>query len=96
MLESKLKNIDNRIVDQSFREAIDEFIADTELRKERGYGFILHEDRQYGLLDLIALIYEGFDDFLGHYLSLESGSALIDSCWSTYQIRSDYFDHYIE
>ncbi len=96
VLESKLKNIDNRIVDQSFREAIDEFIADTELRKERGYGFILHEDRQYGLLDLIALIYEGFDDFLGHYLSLESGSALIDSCWSTYQIRSDYFDHYIE
>ncbi|MNE82241.1 hypothetical protein D3C80_1789500 [compost metagenome] len=36
VLESKLKNIDNGIVDQSFREAIDEFIADTELRKERG------------------------------------------------------------
>lgn len=89
LLESKLKNIENEIIDQSFRDAFDEFIA-------CGFGYVFHEGREYHLLDLIALVYERFEDFLGHYLSLESGSALIDSCWSTYQIRSDYFDHYIE
>ncbi|MCE0962194.1 hypothetical protein [Pseudomonas putida] len=96
ILESKFKTIDNESVDLGLRKCVDEFLADRELREHDGHGFIIHENRVFDLLDLITLAYESFEEFLGDYLSLDPDPAPIESCWSTYRIRYDYFDHYIE
>jgi hypothetical protein len=96
VLVNKLKDTGSDIFARGLRQDIEQLIAKVGLGKRPFFEFFDTEGRRYEMLELLAVVYDGFDDFLGDCLRLEPSPVPINSYWNTYQVYSGGHEHYVE
>jgi len=98
VIEEKLKEgIDGKDFEWDFRGTFQKINLSTEkFNEHRAFKFLVRPDHLHLLFELLAIVYEEFEFFLGDYLHHEPNPEPIDSYWSSYRIAPYGSEQYIE
>lgn len=96
LFTEKLKSIDCSVLDKKLRQDLNSIALEIESSGHKSSEYTVPSGRTYALLELVSIVYGSFAQFLNDLLGLEPTRLPIDSCWSTYIVRSGGFNHFVE